>query len=122
MADLKIPNMNKNSDKFFFKKKLSLGKKSKRKLKKESFLMLFSSFFLNYLVYLIPNKELIFKNFSNNFSMLIGNVMESLTYFYQICLVLFIVLLLLSSFVLILGSFTRFMKILKRKNRPITFR
>ena len=70
MAELKIPNLNKNSDKFFFKKKLSLRRKSKSKLIKESFVMLFISILIIYLNYLIPNKLLIFNNVSNNFDTL----------------------------------------------------
>jgi len=32
MAELKIPNLNMNSDKYIFKKKLSLRRKSKKRL------------------------------------------------------------------------------------------
>ena len=53
MADLKIPNLNKNSDKYFFKKKLSLRRKSKSKLISESFIMIFFSALTIYLNYLI---------------------------------------------------------------------
>ena len=41
MADLNIPNLNKNTDKYSFKKKLFLKRKSKRKLINEAFIMLF---------------------------------------------------------------------------------
>ena len=45
MADLKIPNLDKNSSKYIFKKKLSLRRKSKRRLFMESaFLFSFSLF------------------------------------------------------------------------------
>ena len=84
MADLKILNLNKNSDKFLFKKKLSLRRKSKSKLIKESFIMFSFSFLIIYINYLIPNKLLIFKNFLKNFSVLITNIFDSLSYIYEI--------------------------------------
>ena len=62
MADLKIPNLNKNSDKYFLKKKLSLRRKSKSKLINESFIMIFFSALIVYINYLIPNKISIFNN------------------------------------------------------------
>ena len=111
MAELKIPNLNKNSDKFFFKKKLSLRRKSKRKLIKESFIMLCSSILIFYLNYLIPNKIIIFNNFLKNFQKLSSNIQISLSYSYEICLAVFIVFSLIVAFVLMLGSFSRLITI-----------
>ena len=122
MSDLKIPNLNKNSDKFLFKKKLSLRRKSKRKLIKESFVMFSFSIFIIYINYLIPNKNLIFANFLNNFGKLITNIMDSFFYSYEICLAIFIVFSIIFSLILLLGSFYRLMKILKRKSRKISFK
>ena len=43
MADLKIPSLNNKSDKYIFKKKLNLRRKSKKRLFTESlFLFIFS--------------------------------------------------------------------------------
>ena len=54
MADLKIPNINMNSNKYIFKKKLSLRRKSKRRLFTESALMFILSLFLNvYEIFLV---------------------------------------------------------------------
>ena len=122
MADLKIFNLNKNSDKFFFKKKLSLRKESKRKLIKESFMMLFISILIIYLNYLIPNKLLIFTNISKNFNNLLANFSNSITYLNEIFLVIFIIFSLLIALILILGSFYRFLKIAKKKSRRISFK
>ena len=122
MTDLKIPNLNKNSDKYFFKKKLSLRRKSKRKLIKESLIMFFFSFLIFYLIYLLPNKFLIFNNFLINTNKLMENVLNSVTYFYEICLVIFIVLATIFAFILILGGFSRFIKIVRRKSRKISFK
>ena len=121
MADLKIPNWNKNSDKFLFKKRLSLRRKSKRKLIKESFFMLSFSIFIIFINYLIPNKLSIFNSFFKNFDKFITNILSSLSYFYEICLVLFIVISLIIALILMLGGLSRIMKIIKRKSRQITF-
>ena len=122
MSDLKIPNLNKNSDKFFFKKKLSLRRKSKNKLIKESFVMFSFSFFIFYINNLIPNKKIIFDNFLGNFGKLINNILDSISYSYEICLAIFIVFSLIFALILMLGAFTRIMKIVKRKSRQIRFK
>ena len=122
MNDLKIPNLNKNSDKFLFKKKLSLRRKSKSKLIKESLIMFFFSIFIVYINYIIPNKTDLFSSFLNNFTNLISNILNSLNYTYEIVLAMFIVVSLIFAFILILGSFYRLWKIIKRKSRQITFK
>ena len=122
MADLKIPNLNKNSDKYFFKKKLSLRRKSKRKLINESFIMLFFSFLIIYLIYLIPNKISVFKNLSINFSKLFANVLDSISYIYEICLSIFIIFSLVFALILIIGSFSRILKVVKRKTSRLNLK
>tara|TARA_B100000475_G_C14780442_1_gene223145 strand:+ start:70 stop:438 length:369 start_codon:yes stop_codon:yes gene_type:complete len=122
MADLKIPNLNRNSDKFFFKKKLSLRRKSKGKLIKESLVMLSISIFIIYINYIIPNKILLFKSFLNNLKKLITNIFDSISYSYEICLAIFIVFSLIFALILMLGSFSRLMKVVKRKSRLIRFK
>ena len=121
MADLKIPNLNKKSDKYFFKKKLSLRRKSKSKLIIESFVMLIFSSLIIYLNYLIPNKISIFKNLLNNLGKLFENVLESISYIYEICLSIFIIFSLIISLILILGSFSRMLKVVKRKTSRIKY-
>ena len=122
MADLKIPNLNKKSDKYFFKKRLSLRRKSKSKLIKESFIMFFFSALIIYLNYLIPNKTTIFKNLLNSFSELIANFLESILYLYEICLAIFIILSLVFALILIIGSFSRLLKVVKRKTSRLKFK
>ena len=122
MADLKIPNLNKNSDKYFFKKKLSLRRKSKSKLIKESFIMLLFSALIIYLNYLIPNKKLIFNNLLNNFNQLTTNVLDSISYLYEICLFLFIIFSLIFALFLIIGSFSRILKVVKRKTSRLNLK
>ena len=122
MADLKIPNLNKNSDKYFFKKKLSLRRKSKSKLINESFIMIFFSALIFYLIYLIPNKISIFKNLFINFSKLFANVLDSIIYIYEICLSIFIIFSLIFALVLIIGSLSRILKVVKRKTSRLNLK
>ncbi len=122
MADLKIPNLNNNSNNFLFKKKLSLRRKSKRNLIKESFFMFSLGILIIYLNYLIPNKISIFSNLLNNFSKLKANILVLISYSYQVCIALFIVISLIFAFILILSTFSRLMKVLKRKSRKYTFK
>ncbi len=121
MTDLKIPNLNKNSDKFFFKKKLSYRRKSKRKMIKESLIMLFICIFIIYINYLIPNKLTILNNLSINLKKLTINALDSLPFIYEICLAIFIVISSIIAFILVLGSFYRIYKI-SRKNKRIIFK
>ena len=122
MADLKIPNLNNNSNNFLFKKKLSLRRKSKRNLIKESFFMFSFGILIIYLNYLIPNKISIFSNLINNFSKLKANILVLISYSYQVCIALFIVISLIFAFILILGTFSRLIKVAKRKSRQYTFK
>ena len=62
MADLKIPNLNMNSDKYIFKKKLSLKRKTKRRLFSEAAILFLLSLLLVYINFLIPNKNLLLQN------------------------------------------------------------
>ena len=121
MADLKIPYLKKNSDKFLFKKKLSYRSKSKRKLIKESFVMFSFSAFLIYIFYIIPNKSLIFNNFFNNVIQLKNLTLRSFTYFYEIFLVLFIIVSITFSIILIVGVISRIIKIIKKKSKQIKY-
>ena len=122
MADLKIPNLNKNSNKYFFKKKLSLRRKSKSKLINESFIMLFFSAFIIYLIHLTPNKISILKNLLFNFSKLFANILDSISYIYEICLSIFILFSLIFSLILIIGSFSRILKVVKRKTSRLSLK
>ena len=117
MAELKIPNLNKNSDKYLFKKKLSLRRKSKSRLIKESYFMFLLSLLIIYLNYLIPNKLSIFNSLLNNFAKLIDNILDSISYVYEICLAIFILVSMTFALILILGSFSRMLKVINRKAR-----
>ena len=122
MTDLKIPNLNKSPNKYLFKNKLSLRRKSKSKLIKESFFMLFVSALIIYLNSLIPNKSLIFENLFNNFNKLNANLLDSILYLYEIILSIFIIFSLILALILIIGSISRIIKVSKRKTNRIQFK
>ncbi len=63
MADLNIPNLNIKSDKYIFKKKLNLRRKSKRRLFTESFFLFILSVLLVYVNYLILFFEVLFMSY-----------------------------------------------------------
>ena len=122
MTDLKIPNLNKSSNKYLFKKRLSLKSKPKSKLIKESFVMFFLSSLILYINSLIPNKTSIFKNLVNNINKLNANFLDSVFYIYEICLSIYIVVSLVIAFILLVGSFFRMIKVIKRRSSRIKFK
>ena len=108
MADLNIPNLNIKPDKYIFKKKLNLRRKSKRRLFIESFFLLILSVFLVYINYLIPNKNLLLQNLPLTFNKSFLLLIDLFSYLYEILLVIFIFVSLFSALILIIGSFYRF--------------
>ena len=121
MSDLKIPNLNKNSDKYLFKKRLTLRRKSKRKLLKESFFMLSFSAFLIYLNYLIPDKKRVFDDFFDNINKLTLGLYEIGAYLYEICIMVFMIISTIFVLVLSYGAFSRILKISQRKSKKIPY-
>ena len=122
MAELNIPNLNKKSEKYLFKNKLNIRRKSKRRLLRESAFMLFSSLVLIYINYLIPKKAFLFENFFGNFEKLFNVLSELSLYLFQIALVIFISLSMISSGILLIGSFYRMIRVAKRKTRNISYK
>ena len=113
MADLKIPSLSKKTDKYLFKNKFSSRRQTKRKLIIESFYMLIISFLLVYINYLIPNKALLFKNFTGTLEKSLVLFIDLFVYLAQLFLVIFILISLVFSLILLLGSFYRLIKVLK---------
>ena len=122
MAYLKIHNFNKVSDKFLFKKRLTLRRKSKQKLINETLVMLFFSILIIYINYLILNKVLVVKNVFDNFGKLIANIFELLTYSYKVSLAIFVFASLIFALILVLGAISRIIKIIKGKSRQISIK
>ena len=122
MADLKIPNLNIKSDKYIFKKKLNLRRKSKRRLFTESFFLFILSILLVYINYLIPNKNLLLQNLPSTLNKSFLLLIDLFSYLYEIFLVIFIFASSFIALILIIGSFYRLFKISKRKSKQITYK
>ena len=122
MADLNIPNLNIKSDKYIFKRKLSLRRKSKRRLLTESFFLFILSVLLVYINYLIPNKNLLLQNLSSTFHKSFLLLIELFSYLYEIFLVIFIFGSSFTALILMVGSFNRLVKISKRKSKQIVYK
>ena len=122
MADLNIPNLNIKPDKYIFKKKLNLRRKSKRRLFIESFFLFILSVLLVYINYLIPNKNLLLQNLPSTFNKSLLLLIDLFSYLYEIFLVIFIFSSSFTSLVLIIGSFYRLFRISKRKSKQIVYK
>jgi len=122
MADLKIPNLNMKSDKYIFKKKLSLRRKSKRRLLGESTFLFFMSFFLVYINFLIPNKNYLLKNLPTTFNKSLLLIIDLFSNLYEIFLVIFIFVSSFIALILMIGSFYRLFKVSMRKTKQINYK
>ena len=122
MADLNIPNLNKKSDKYIFKKKLSLRRKSKKVLSIESALMFILSFLLLYIIYLIPEKKLLLQNLPKNLNNSFLLIFDLFSNLYEVFLLIFILISSVIALILLIGSFYRLFRIVRRKTRLISYK
>ncbi len=122
MADLNIPNLNMKSDKYIFKKKLSLRRKSKRRLFSESVFLFIMSLFLVYINYLIPNKNLLLENLPNTLNKTFKLIIELFSTLYEIFLVIFIFVSSFTALVLMIGSLYRLFRVSKRKSKQLNYK
>ena len=122
MADLNIPNLNNKSDKYIFKNKLNLRRKSKRRLFTEAFFMFILSVLLVYINFLIPNKNLLLQNLPKTLNKSLLLIIDLFSYFYEIFLLIFILFSSLTALILLIGSFNRLFRISKRKSKQIIYK
>ena len=122
MADLNIPKLNIKSDKYIFKKKLSLRRKSKRRLFTESFFLFILSVLLVYINYLIPNKNLLLQNLPATINKTFLLLIDLFSYLYELFLVIFIFASSFTTLILTLGAFYRLFRISKRKSKQIIYK
>ena len=122
MADLNIPNLNNKPDKYIFKKKLNLRRKSKKRLFTESFFLFILSVSLVYINYLIPNKNLLLQNLPSTLNKSFLLLVDLFSYLYEIFLVIFILVSLFTALILMLGSFYRLFRVSKRKSKQIIYK
>ena len=122
MPDLNIPNSNRKSDKYIFKKKLSLRRKSIRRLFTESFFLFILSFLLVYINYIIPNKNLLLRNLPTTLNKSFILIIDLFSYLYEIFLVIFIFVSSFAALILMIGSFYRLFRVSKRKSKQIIYK
>ena len=122
MADLNIPNLNMKSDKYIFKKKLSLRRKSKRRLFSESVFLFIMSLLLVYINYLIPNKGLLLENLPKTFNKSFGLIIELCLNLYEMFLVIFIFVSSFTALILMMGSIYRLFRVSNRKSRQFNYK
>ena len=122
MADLNIPNLNMKSDKYIFKKKLSLRRKSKRRIFTEAAFLFVLSILLVYINFLIPNKNLLLQNLPNSINQSLISLINLFSNIYQIFLVLFIFVSYFTSLILMIGSIYRLIRLSKRKSKQIIYK
>jgi len=122
MADLNIPNLNIKPDKYIFKKKLNLRRKSKKRLFTESFFLFILSVLLVYINYLIPNKNLLLQNLPSTFNKSFLILIDLFSYLYEIFLVIFIFVSSFIALILVIGTFYRLFRISKRKSKKISYK
>ena len=122
MADLKIPNLNMKSDKYIFKKKLSLRRKSKRRLFTESAFLFIFSLLLIYINYLIPNKNILLRSLPRTLNDAFLSIVDLFSNLMGIFLVIFIFVSSLTSLILMLGSIYRLFRLSRRKSKKIIYK
>ena len=122
MADLNIPNLNNKPDKYIFKKKLNLRRKSKKRLFTESFFLFFFSILLVYINYLIPNKNFLLRNLPLTINKSFLLIIDLFSYLYEIFLVIFIFASYFTALILVVGSFYRLFRVSKRKSKQISYK
>ena len=122
MADLNIPNLNIKTDKYIFKKKLNLRRKSKSRLFTEAFFLFIFSALLVYINYLIPNKNLLLQNLPSAFNKSFLLLIELFSYLYEIFLVIFIFVSSFIALILMVGSLNRLFRVSKRKSKQFIYK
>ena len=111
-----------NSDKYLFKKKLNLKRKSKRRLFTE-FAFLFSlSLLLVYVNYLIPNKILLLKNLTDNLNNSLMLMIDLVYNLFEVFLIIYFFASSILALILMVGSFYRLFRIFKRKTKQISYK
>tara|TARA_B100001989_G_scaffold159754_1_gene114473 strand:- start:176 stop:544 length:369 start_codon:yes stop_codon:yes gene_type:complete len=122
MADLKIPNLNMKSDKYIFKKKLGLRRKSKRRLFTESAFLFILSLLLVYINYLIPNKNLLLQSLPKTFNKSYVLFIDLLSNLLEIFLVIFIFVSFFTALILMVGCFYRLFRVYTRNSKKMIYK
>ena len=111
-----------NSEKYIFKKKLSIKRKSRKRLFMESAFLFILSLLIVYINYLIPNKGLLLKNLPTTFNTSFAILIDLFSTLYELFLVIFICFSFIIALILMIGCFYRLFKVFKRKSNQIIYK
>jgi len=114
--------LNIKPDKYIFKKKLNLRRKSKRRLFTEAFFLFILSVLLVNINYLIPNKNLLLLNLPSTINKSFLLLIDLFSHLYEIFLVIFIFASSFIALILMVGSFYRLFRVSKRKSKQIVYK
>ena len=122
MADLNIPKLKMNSDKYIFKKKIGIRRKTKKRLFIESSILFFLSLLLVYVIYLIPYKNLLLQNIPMRINKSLILLTELFSNLYEVFLVIIIFVLTVIILILMIGILNRLNIIFKRKSKKLNLK
>ena len=122
MADLKIPNLNMKSDKYIFKKKFGLRRKSKKRLFIESVFLFVLSLLLVYINYLIPNKNLLLQSLPKTFNKSYVLFIDLLSNLFELFLVIFIFVSFFTALILMVGCVYRLFRVYRRNSKKMIYK
>jgi len=122
MADLNIPNLNMKPNKYIFKKRLGLRRKSKRRLFTESAFLFLLSILLVYINYLIPNKNLLLQSLPKTFNKSYVLFIDLLSNLFEVFLVIFIFVSFFTALVLMVGCFYRLFRVYRRNSKKMIYK
>ncbi len=111
-----------NSEKYIFKKKLSIKRKTRRRLFIESAFLFILSLLIVFINYLIPNKSLLVKNIPTTFNNSFAILIDLFSNLYELFLVVYICFSSIIALILMIGCFYRFIKVFKRKSNQIIYK
>jgi len=112
-----LPNLNMKSNKYLFKKKLTLRRKSQKRLISESGLMFIFSILLVYFIYLVPNKISLFKELPTTLNKSYLLTLDLISYIFQFLLILFMLIAMICILILLMGAFYRIYRVFERGTR-----
>ena len=122
MVDFKIPNLNNNSDKYIFKKKSDVKRKSTKRLFIESILMFIMSILLVFLNHLIPNKLSLLQNLPSILNKSFLLIIDIFSVLYDLFLLTFIFISWFVALILLIGSVYRLLRVLRKSSKKTIYR
>ena len=112
-----MTDLNMKSDKYIFKKKLHLRRKSKKRLCTESAFLFILSLLLVYINYLIPNKKLLLQILTTAINKSFILVIDLFSNVNEIFLIIYFFVSSLIAVILMISSFYRIYRVFKKNSK-----